>query len=319
MFELFVELNRKWSPSISERGCSLFCLLFVGPLFLLATLSLFLFPGGQREGLWLVGWSLSLFLGFFLTFYGTRQGFLAFAAVDQSEQDLQASARQQQAALERLQQAALEDKQRLSFRLTALQQQLKQADDHLLSYKGLFDEAKLAYEEQLASLHGDLRCAAREVDARIESEKELRLQLQLHRDLLAETTQKWEIDAALLAKIEPLEEEKRAKEMLRQLRSQFEEKRELLDQTRKELFQAQERVLFLERSAQEKPFLPSADHDLFIESWRAAEERVELLQEECALLQELLVQAYQQPKRAKRASVKLEETLVADLFPPVLH
>jgi hypothetical protein len=155
--------------------------------------------------------------------------------------------------------------------VSQLRRRLEEAEGQLFAKSYLFDEQ----EEELRHHQSQLQRKG-------EQERQLAAQIEAFQKEIADLSQEHLALQEMVAALKPI------RYQYEQLRGQFAEKCQVLDETRADLFESQERVLLLERERAEQSLLPSRLEELLADRTAQIEEEREQVEQESERLQELV-------------------------------
>lgn len=317
MFELVVELSKKLSQKGDEKSSPLFLYFLLGPLLLIATLSLALFKlhiSPQWDIYWTLGCIFSLSFGLLITALSFHEGSQLLSELVQSRETQEEENLKLQQLLEEMKLAAHHEKEQAKQILDSVRSQLKEAEKRAESFEELTMIKKYEWEA-------------------LEEEKEALFQekvsIQQDLDVLtAENSRQSDQLAALQEESNTLRKELTKQEAhppphpYDELRKQFDEKSDVLNATRKELFAMEGKYLAIQKDMEDKLLEPHHELQELLTQFNALEAYCTGLEDDLARHQELLTElSVKKPVKRKRKTtskkVKVDEAVVSDLFTPL--
>lgn len=315
MFELAVELSNKFSQKGDENSSSLFRYFLLGPLLLIATLVLALFKfylSPLWHNYWTVGFIVSLLFGLLITALSFREGTHLLSDLVQSRQNQEEQNLKLQQLSEEIKLTAHQEQEQIKLILDSVRSQLKEAEKRAEAFEELSTIKK--YEWEI-----------------LEEEKEILFQekvsIQQDRDvLIAESSRQSDQIAALQEEENTLREEL-TKQHARaapshpyeELRKQFDEKSDVLNTTRKELFAMEGKYLAIQKEMEDKFLEPHQELQGLLKQFNELQAHCTSLEDDLKKHQELLTElSVKKPVSRKRKAipkkVKVDEAVVVDLF-----
>jgi len=290
--------------------------------FILAAAVLFL--ASLLHGAWGIFFVISIACSFFLVAQTSKEAnhayHLAQATCTSSEETIRQLNKQLKEAIA----FAIQEKKEMEKKLTSYQDDLlslkkeKEALDHK------FQNQSKIQEHQKAFLENTLEEAKKE----IQRQKDLLEHHPQEKEWLEELNRASASEFRLTLEIKGLEDDlafeklKNSAERLKldsklymQLREQFEEKSEILHQTRKELFEVEGKLIALQKENQQNMFDFNPGELFLIQQLKEAEEQCQGLESEVETLQNLVssLLAKKKTSQPKKRKVKEEEPVAADL------
>ena len=315
MFELFVELSKKHSLKGNAKSTTLFQYFLLGPLLLIATLTLALFklylsPVWQNS--WTIGFVFSLIFGLLIIVLSLREGAHLLSDLVKQREDKEGQNLKLQKLIDELKLAAHQEKEQAKQILDSLRAQQKETEKRAESFEELATIKKYeweALEEEKEALFQERVSAQQDLDV-----------------LIAETSRQNEQLNALQEETNILREDLANKQELppslhpyEELRKQFDEKCDVLNATRKELFAMEGKHLAIQKEMEGKLLEPHQDLQQLLNQFNALEAYCSRLENDLTRHQELLTElSVKKPVCRKRKTVpkkvKVDEAVVADLF-----
>ena len=315
MFELFIELSKKHSLKGNGKSSALFQYLLVGPLLLIATLTLTLFKL-YLSRTWTLSWTiclaLSLAISLLIIVFSLREGAFLFSELVKQRQDTEEDNQKLQQQIDALKVSSHQEKEQVQRSLNSMHMQLKEAEKRAESFEELTTLKKHeweALEEEKETLFQERVAVQQDLDVFVARNNHLNAQLSELRNETQSLREELAKKQELQLPPHPYEE----------LRKQFEEKSAVLSATRKELFAMEGKYLTVQKEMEDKLLEPQQDLRQLLTQFNALESYCNRLEDDLMRHQELLTElSVKKPVRRKiqtiSKKIKVDETTVADLF-----
>ena len=315
MFELFVELSKKHSLKGNAKSSTLFQYFLLGPLLLVATLTLALFKlylSSVWDNIWTIGFTLSLALGLTIIVLSLKEGAHHLSDLVKNQENSEEKSLQLQQQVDALKLIVHQEKEQATQTQESLRSQLKESEKRAESFEELNSIKKYEWEA-------------------LEEEKEALFQenVSTQQDLVAlkaENSRLAEQLTALHDETNNLRDELANKQELppshhpyEELRKQFDEKCNILNATRKDLFAMEGKYLTVQKEMENRLLEPHSEIQGLLKQFNELEAYCGRLEDDLTRHQELLTElSVKKPVRTKRKTVpkkvKVNEAVVADLF-----
>lgn len=196
---------------------------------------------------------------------------------------------------------------------------LEQDNHQLVTHIQLAIEARNEEEKSRQNWKEKHERMALEVARHERKQQMLQQECDEMKDRLVELQSKQQLPVAIQDNLIQQEEEKPEDPQYAQLKEQFEEKSDILNQTRKQLFSVESQLLALQKQMEEQDFEEDAHDVVLTEQLRQVESLQNQLEQEVVCLEEIISKLHQPKKTARVRKAKTKEQVQEDLLDLLHH